>query len=60
MIFADNKDKAYEFCRIYVDKEIEEDKYIDDNGNKVNHWWKAYNIEEVDIPHIDVANVIVI
>ena len=26
LIFADNKDKAYEFCRMYVNKEIEEDK----------------------------------
>ena len=60
LIFADDKDKAYEFCRMYVNKEIEEDKYINDNGNEVNHWWKAYSIEEVDIPQIDVANVTVI
>lgn len=60
LIFADNKDKAYEFCYPYVNKKIKEDKYVDDNGNEINHWWKAYNIEEVDIPQIDVANVIVI
>ena len=60
LIFADNKDKAYEFCYTYVDKQIEEDKYIDDNGNTVNQWWNAYTIEEVDITQINHANVRVI
>lgn len=60
LIFADNKDKAYEFCCMYVDKKIEEDKYVNDDGNEVNHWWKAYSIEEVDIPQINSACVRVI
>jgi len=60
LIFADNKDKAYEFCHTYVNKEIEEDKYVDDNGNEVNHWWKSYSIEEVDITQINSASVRVI
>lgn len=38
LIFADNEDKAYEFCYMYMDKQIEVDKYVDDNGNEVNQW----------------------
>ena len=60
LIFADNKDKAYEFCCMYVNKRIEKEKYVDDDGNVVNHWWKAYSIEEVDITQINYANVRVI
>lgn len=60
LIFADNKDKAYEFCRTYVNERIEEDKYVNDDGNEVNQWWKAYSIEEVDITQIRYANVRVV
>lgn len=60
LIFTDNEDKAYEFCRTYVNERIEEDKYVDDDGNEVNQWWKAYNIEKVDITQIRYANVRVV
>lgn len=60
LIFADNEGDAYEFCYKYVDKRIEEDKYVDDDGNEVNQWWKAYRVEEVDITQIKNANVRVI
>lgn len=60
LIFADNKDKAYEFCYTYVNKKIKEDKYVDDNGNEVNHWWNAYSIKEVGLTQMNSASVRVI
>lgn len=49
LFITDDKSKAEEYVKNYIDSEIEKDKYEDDNGNIVNHWWKYYECKESEI-----------
>lgn len=60
VIFAKTKEISYKFCEDYVSEEIENDKYENDDGDIVNHWWKSYSIDEVNIKDITVASIRVI
>lgn len=49
IIFADTEDTADEYINNFVNEQIEADKYENDYGEIVNHWWKCTSIEKVDI-----------
>lgn len=39
-----SEQKAIDFCNDYVNKHIEDDKYVNDDGEIVNQWWKNHKI----------------
>ncbi len=49
IIFADTESIADEYVNNYVNERIEADKYENDYGEIVNHWWKYTSVEKVDI-----------
>ncbi len=44
LLFTSSEQKAIDFCNDYVNKHIEDDKYVNDDGETVNQWWKNYKI----------------
>lgn len=49
IIFADTESIADEYINNFVNEQIEADKYENDYGEIVNHWWKYTSIEKADI-----------
>ena len=61
IIFADSSVYADKYIQTeYIEKEIEREKYKDDDGNMVNHWWKFYSVEKVPVSKFDndSANIV--
>ena len=46
IIFAENDIVADEWIERYIKRQIEDDKYQNDDGNIVNWWWKYYSVEK--------------
>ena len=59
LIFASDEQKAIDFCNEYVKEEVEADKYVNDDGQTVNHWWLHYDIvrQELKEFHDKAVNV---
>lgn len=49
LFLTEDKGKCIKYLEEFVNKEVAADRQKDDEGNMVNHWWKHYNTEELEV-----------
>lgn len=49
LFLTKDKGKCLKYLEKFINKEVAADRQKDDEGNMVNHWWKHYNTEELEV-----------